>query len=721
MFNGVLKTPVQPVLLDCGASACTSPDLEAFEPESLCTLRKPIMMQGVGGGVEITMQGILSYQTLDDNGNPLTIRVPGYYAPHLKQSLFSPQILFMTSLPNASVLLSGTTAVINFSKSVSLTLQLDLQSRLFYMPTFSNVQQAADELLCNLSLTQDSNQNLSRGQKTLLRFHHALCHIGFGTIRKIGKLGWLGTKGLQLGDPTTTPIYASCQYGKGHKRNTGASTTTPTSKPEGAISKDALTRGDLVCMDHFVVTEHGRLWTSKGHEPSDKRFCGGTIFVDVASGRIELKFQISLAAADTIQSKMEYERLCQSYGFMVKSYRTDNGTFTAQSMLSHIDQKGQFLSFSGAGAQHQNGVSERAIKTICEAARTIMLHAALRWPDSYDPALWPMAMQYAADIYNEIPRGLGDITPEEIFSEFHSSHSRLLNARAWGCPTFVLEPKLREAGGKLPKWQPKTRRGQFLGFSKCHSSTVGLICNLKTGSITPQFHCVYDSEFETVGSSDGHPPSNWADLVINHRYATPLDDDADVPLHPEWLSPEDLALRNDLEKAKHSPPAPKAPPEPPPSSFEIDPFHPYMSPEGDESPPQPPLPPVPVDLIDGIHVDREKVVQEFADEPPTPTPDPDPNPTTPRRSKRIASKYKNSAAPIYKGMTLAAWCSATLLGAHSMQVPTQPDYKYMAFLLHDWDTGCVEGILPQEYFAYGSKNKQMDPDAPPWHVAMKSA
>ena len=195
LFSGVLSQPVNPVLLDCGASACTSPDIDAFEPESLQTLKKPIMLQGVGGGVEITMQGILSYQTIDDNGNPLIIRVPGYYAPHLKQSLFSPQILFMTSHPHATLTLSGTTATLHFSKSVSMTLHLDLPSRLFYMPTFSNVQKAADELLCNLSLTQDTNQNLSHGQKALLKFHHALCHVGFGTIRKIGKLGWLGTKG----------------------------------------------------------------------------------------------------------------------------------------------------------------------------------------------------------------------------------------------------------------------------------------------------------------------------------------------------------------------------------------------------------------------------------------------------------------------------------------------------------------------------------------------
>jgi len=173
--------------------------------------------------------------------------------------------------------------------------------------------------------------------------------------------------------------------------------------------------------------------------------------VDVASGRIDLKFQISLAAPDTLKSKMEYEQLCLSHGFSVSKYRTDNGTFTAQSVIGDIESKSQKISFSGAGAQHQNGVAERAIKTISEAARTIMLHAALRWPDAYDPSLWPMAMQYACDIYNETPRGQADVSPNEIFSEIHSTHSRLLNAKAWGCPVYVLEPKLREAGGKLPK------------------------------------------------------------------------------------------------------------------------------------------------------------------------------------------------------------------------------------------------------------------------------
>ena len=180
IFNGLISTPSTPVLLDCGASACTSPSLDAFEPETLTKLAKPIHMAGVGGQVETTMQGIIKYQTIDDNGAPLTLRVPGYYAPHIKQSLFSPQILFMTSQKKGYLQLSNETAVLHFPKQVKLTLHLDLQSRLFYMHSFTNVQQAADELLGTLQLTQDHNSNCSRGQNTSISpcslsywvFHH---------------------------------------------------------------------------------------------------------------------------------------------------------------------------------------------------------------------------------------------------------------------------------------------------------------------------------------------------------------------------------------------------------------------------------------------------------------------------------------------------------------------------------------------------------------------
>ena len=441
LYKGLMNPEVRPVLMDCGASACTGSHLDDFVEGTLEDLETPIIMEGVGGGMEIKQQGIIQYHTIDDDGNPFILKVPGYYAPHIKQSLFSPQILFMTSQKHGSLTLTGTKATLNFPNGVSITLPLDIHSRLFYIPTFLKIQQTADELLYNLQLTQETNTNLSRTQKNLLRCHNALCHVGFSTLRKIGKLGWLGPKGSQFGESSTSPLCSSCQYGKAHQRNTKAKTTTPNPASEGAISQNHLVRGSLVCMDHFVVTELGRLWSSRGQEMDSQKYNGGLILVDVASGKIVVKFQSSLSAADTIKSKMQFERQCLHSGFVVQKYRTDNGTFTAQAMLSHMDELGQTISFSGAGAQHQNGVAERAIKTICESARTIMLHAALRWPEAYDSSLWPMAMQYACDIYNEIPRGMGDITPEEIFQACHSTHSKLLNVHSWGSLTMFWTPK----------------------------------------------------------------------------------------------------------------------------------------------------------------------------------------------------------------------------------------------------------------------------------------
>ena len=48
------------------------------------------------------------------------------------------------------------------------------------------------------------------------------------------------------------------------------------------------------------------------------------------------------------------------------------------------------------------------------------------------------------------------------------------------------------------------RRGQFVGVSPKHSSTVGRILNVRTGHVSPQFHVVFDDLFTSV-PSDGAP------------------------------------------------------------------------------------------------------------------------------------------------------------------------------------------------------------------------
>jgi hypothetical protein len=101
-------------------------------------LDKPITLEGIGGGVQIHQQGIIKYTTIDDEGNPMVFKVPGYYTPELKQCLFSPQILFMTDKPSASLFLSGTQAKLT-TPGHTLTLSLDTNTRLYYMPTYSQM------------------------------------------------------------------------------------------------------------------------------------------------------------------------------------------------------------------------------------------------------------------------------------------------------------------------------------------------------------------------------------------------------------------------------------------------------------------------------------------------------------------------------------------------------------------------------------------------------
>jgi hypothetical protein len=87
-----------------------------------------------------------------------------------------------------------------------------------------------------------------------------------------------------------------------------------------------------------------------------------------------------------------------------------------------------------------------------------------------------------------------------------------------------LDPHL-QAGQKLPRWEPRSRRGVFIGFSNLHSSEAPLVLNLATGSITPQFHVIFDDVFSTVSSveRENKPPDNWDQLCLENTTFIPVE------------------------------------------------------------------------------------------------------------------------------------------------------------------------------------------------------
>eukprot|EP00804_Cyclotella_cryptica_P016319 CCRYP_009889-RB/>CCRYP_009889-RB protein AED:0.64 eAED:0.26 QI:0/-1/0/1/-1/1/1/0/386 len=120
-------------------------------------------------------------------------------------------------------------------------------------------------------------------------------------------------------------------------------------------------------------------------------------------------------------------------------------------------------------------------------ARANMLHATLHWPDHSFIDLWPLAMNYAVWAYNKLPQHGAGLSPEELFSGIRCSRSNLPRAHVFGCPVYVLDPRLQD-GKKIPKWGSRARQGIFVGFSPHHSTSVPLILNPRTQHISPQFH-----------------------------------------------------------------------------------------------------------------------------------------------------------------------------------------------------------------------------------------
>jgi hypothetical protein len=93
-------------------------------------------------------------------------------------------------------------------------------------------------------------------------------------------------------------------------------------------------------------------------------------------------------------------KMCMDNGVVVQDYLTDSGTFKAHIFVAHINKTQQMMHFFGTNAHHQNGVAERAIHTISNMARAMILHASMHWKDGIDASLWHMTVNHAIHIYN---------------------------------------------------------------------------------------------------------------------------------------------------------------------------------------------------------------------------------------------------------------------------------------------------------------------------------
>jgi len=100
--------------------------------------------------------------------------------------------------------------------------------------------------------------------------------------------------------------------------------------------------------------------------------------------------------------------------------------------------------------QNQNGVSERAMRTIVEKARSMLLDAKL------SEGFWEEAVHTAVYLKNRSPTKAVDSTPIQAWSD---KKLELHHLRPFGCDAYVyVHPDLRT------KWKSKAKSCTFMGY-----------------------------------------------------------------------------------------------------------------------------------------------------------------------------------------------------------------------------------------------------------------
>ena len=530
------KDATFPVIWDSGASFSLSFDKSDFVG-SIQPVDRFTRLRGIAKGLQIAGRGHVLWAFHDSAGSLRIVRVPAFYVPNSKVRLLSTTNLLQT-YKGEEVVQTETemrlTGVQNDPTRGELVAKVNpmtnLPTAFAYRPAATGPSLQA--LNSTISTVHQDNMNLSEAEKELLRWHYRLGHMSFERVQFLMRTGVLAhsvdkrrlqTAACKLKTP---PKCAACQFGKQHRRRSPGTKNVVVKDESDVLKADHLMPGQCVSVDHFVCSTKGRLFTSRGKSLDSDMYMGGCVFVDHASSFVHVEFQSHLNTHETAKAKEAYELLCRDFGVVPQSYVSDNGkAFTSKGFMQHLAKFAQVIRFAGTGAHHHNAIAERMIGVITSMARTSMLHAAIHWPDVADPALWPMAVAHAVFLYNHMPNPKTGLSPHDVFSRTRWPQRKFHDLHVWGAPCYTLEKALAD-GKKLPRWTTRSERMIYMGLSSKHATSIPLVLNPETGSLTPPFHVVFDDWFATVASSvESLPDFNspeWARHVWRLSVSVPL-------------------------------------------------------------------------------------------------------------------------------------------------------------------------------------------------------
>ncbi len=182
--------------------------------------------------------------------------------------------------------------------------------------------------------------------------------------------------------------------------------------------------GQTVGIDQLVSAQPGLVPQEKGNL-TRARIWAATVFVDYVTKFVYVALMTDQTAETTLEAKHAFEHFAETRQVKVEHYHADNGIFADSLFMKDIKQSMQRITFCGVGAHHQNGITERMIKSLTLVARTLLLHAQRHWPEYITTMLWPFALKAAQDRLNQLSVDLDGRTPDMVFSDVAAAVLRL--------------------------------------------------------------------------------------------------------------------------------------------------------------------------------------------------------------------------------------------------------------------------------------------------------
>ena len=390
---------------------------------------------------------------------------------------------------------------------------------------------------------------LDNDQKELMELHCKMNHAPFPTLIKMAESNKIPKKLSKL--KNRIPVCMSCVFGMSHRKPWRTKGTPK------AIRKESETEpGDCISIDQLVSAQPGLIPQMTGFL-TNMRIWGATVFVDHVTDYVYVALMRDLTLDETLLAKTSFERHANDGGVQIKAYRADNGRFADQGFRDSVNECHQTITYCAVGAHHQNGIVERRIKELTLIGRTLLLHAVRHWPGYITTMLWPFALKEAAYRMNKLSINSDGRSNEARFFGIDGDSFDESTFHVFGSPTFVLEAKLQSGVAGVPKWDPRSRLGIYVGHSPSHAGSVALVLNPKTGHVSPQYHIIFDDNFTTVPyMNENQVPPNWSNLVANSRE---LVTDEQFDLAKTWLassmSQEQEATTNGIHRMDTNPTA----------------------------------------------------------------------------------------------------------------------------------------------------------------------